>query len=694
MSVAIEQSFVQSATKLGNPLAQRVWRFVDVYMDDNSRPSLSLERLERLRTDGLWSARVSQDVRAIVFRDGPVDYLLYVGHHDDAYEWAKRRQVVHNPRTNAIQIFTAVEEVAGREDPPSPGNGRTGAKDEAKPLFAGHDDEYLLSLGVPEVWLPFLHQLSDVDDLLAVVDDLPGDVAGRLLDLADGQVVAPPAPKELTLATTPVLESSDGMVSPDQTDLERLLGAPLDTWIAFLHPSQRSIVTSRFSGPAKVTGTAGTGKTVVALHRARHLAREGRRVLLTSFVNSLCDNMQRSLSVLCTEDEFDRIEVRTVHQAAGALVGRAGLEPEVLRDEDVRSLIERFSRDRDLPLGQSALFAEWNLIVQAQAVDEWDGYRVADRAGRGTPLTQSQRQAVWGVLGQVRDYLLAGNKTDYQGLCRIAREAVASGAAEPPWDAVIVDEVQDLSAQALRLVGVLGGAGPDGLMVMGDGGQRIYAHRTSLRSAGIEVRGRARVLRINYRTTEEIRRFADRIMSQADDLDEESEDRTGCRSLRPGIEPDALRFSSPDEQYDYVAEHVRGCVERGIAPREIAVFARTNRLLESAGRRLEDAGLPTHRLQPARDAELPDVVQLVTMHSAKGLEFKVAIVVDASSDTLPNRYALNRAGDEQDRAEARERERQLLYVALTRARDELLVTWVGRPSDFLAPTLSAAGVSR
>jgi hypothetical protein len=685
VSVAIEQSFVQSATALGPQLAARVWRFVGQYMNDKSQPGISLERLGKLRTKGLWSARVSQDVRAIVFRDGAVDYLLYVDHHDPAYAWAERRQVVHNPRTNAIQIFTAVEEIEHRGDELPASDG-----DHPEPLFAGHRDDYLLSLGLPDEWLPFIRAVSDIDDLLEAVDNLPDDVAGRLLEVADGHVVAPPAPRELTIATTPLVESTDGTISPEADDLERLLAAPLSTWIAFLHPSQRDIVTADFSGPAKVTGTAGTGKTVVALHRARNLARSGRRVLITSYVNVLCDNIERSLGVLCSAEELARIEVRTVHQVAREMVRLAGAEPRsILGDDDVRDLIERYSQGHEPPLGRSGLLAEWNLVVQAQGVVDWDGYRVANRAGRGTPLSAAQRQAVWGVLGRVRDHMVVGQSTDWQGLCMAARELVSTGAVSPPWDSVIVDEVQDLSAQALRLVAVLGGSGPNGLMVLGDGGQRIYAHRTSLRSAGVEVRGRARVLRLNYRTTEEIRRFADRIISASDDLDEEAEERGGCRSLRPGVAPDALGFSAPDEQYDYVAEHVLGCLEGGAAPREIAVLARTATQLRAADSRLERAGVATHRLQPNRDAALPDAVQLVTMHSAKGLEFKIGVVIDASAATFPNRYAVNQAGDDQDRAEAIERERQLLYVALTRARDEVLVTWVGEPCGFLAPALAA-----
>jgi superfamily I DNA/RNA helicase len=498
-------------------------------------------------------------------------------------------------------------------------------------------------------------------------------------------------PQELTLQVSEVLESTDGTVSPDPDDLDRLLAAPLSTWIAFLHPSQRSIATADFSGPAKVTGSAGTGKTVVALHRARHLARQGRRVLLTSFVTTLCQNLEQGLRVLCDADELSRIDVRTIHQVAGQIAGAGHISPsEVLEDEKIRELIERFSRNETLPLGTSAMLAEWSLIVQAQGIDDWEVYRTVSRAGRGTPLSAADRRQVWTVLERVRAYLQAGDLTDYQGLCARARGLIEAGTVPRPWDTVIIDEVQDLSAQALRLVAALGTGEPNGLMVVGDGGQRIYAHRTSLRAAGVEVRGRSRVLRINYRTTEQIRRFADCIVTSADDLDDDRERRDGCRSVRAGAPPTALCFDTAAEQYDYVAEHVRDCIDQSVAANEIAIFARTNALLDKAGSHLDRAGVDTHLLQPAKgDAPPSGAVQLVTMHRAKGLEFKIGIVVDASADTIPNRYALNRAGDEQDRADAAERERQLLYVSLTRARDEVLLTWVGEPSPFLADALAS-----
>lgn len=683
MAVSIQPTFIEAAQKLGSGGATRAWSFIKRFTENPASPGLSLERVTGAES-GIWSARVSQDLRAIVYQDGPDYLLLWVDHHKPAYAWACRRRIARHPNTNVLQVLVQPEEAA------LPPELVTRRRLRVEGIFASHSDEYLQSLGLPHDWLPVVREVADTDHLFDVIANLPGDVAERLLDVAAGSLVTPPAPVSDEISMAAASDSPDGMISPDLDDLDRLMAAPMAAWIAFLHPSQRRLATTDFRGPAKVTGSAGTGKTVVAIHRARHLARRGHRVLLTSYVTTLCHNLERNLRLLCSDEERERIEVRTVLSVARDLAAQGGRSPSrIVGDDEMRELIERFARDADPPLGRSALLAEWNLVVQAQGIDDWEGYRSANRAGRGTPLSAADRRAVWGVLGRVRTHLSAGRTVDWQGICRLGREALQDGVAIAPWDSVIVDEVQDLSAQALRLVAMLGGDRANGLMVVGDGGQRIFAHRTSLRSIGIDVRGRSRVLRVNYRTTSEIRRFADRLVATSDDLDGTSERRDSCRSIRSGQAPVARGFAAEGAQHDFVRREITARVASGVAPAEIAMIARTGRLLERVQGPLESAGLATHVLVPERDQEPADAVQLLTMHRAKGLEFKVCVIIDVSEANLPNRYAVSRAGDDQDRAEAIERERQLLYVALTRARDEVLVTWVGEPSAFLEEALTA-----
>jgi hypothetical protein len=684
--VAFEPTFVARASQLDAPSARRALDFMVKYLRDPGSPGISLERLDRLKADNLWSGRVSQDLRAIIYREDGLDLLLYVDHHDAAYQWARRRRVQRNARTGAIQVIVAPEEVdlPAPRDPDRP----------AEPVFQAHSDEYLLSLELPETWLPMIRSVTEPEQLLDVVGDLPAEVADRLMDLASGVLVAPPAPVAPALPGTPVSLPRDAIV-PELDDLMRMLDAPLAVWVAFLHPSQRQLASGSFGGPVKVTGSAGTGKTVVALHRARHQARQGKRVLLTSYVSTLCHNLEHNLGILCTDEELSRITVRTVHQEARALVGAAG-EPiaAILGGNEVRALFERHLRGEPCALDPGGLQAEWDAIIEANGIDSWEGYRSVSRAGRGRALSVTDRRVVWSVVERVKRHLASRRLTDWQGLCRRARELLELGRASAPYDAVVVDEVQDLSPQALRLVASLAGDGPDRLMVVGDGGQRIFSHRSSLLALGIDVRGRSRILRINYRTTEQIRRFADLVLASADDMEGGRESRNGCRSIRSGTVPEAAGFDAPGEQYEHVCSQIAGRIANGLAADEIAVFARTKRYLEAVAKHLHRAGIETHLLEPEKGGgPVPGAVNLVTMHRAKGLEFKLGVVVDASKGVLPLPFALHQTSDPQDREEIAEMERQLLYVSLTRARDHVLVTWVGEPSELLMEALTAPPLS-
>jgi superfamily I DNA/RNA helicase len=284
-------------------------------------------------------------------------------------------------------------------------------------------------------------------------------------------------------------------------------------------------------------------------------------------------------------------------------------------------------------------------------------------------------------MAYVQDALARKSSMTYPDLCRHARELLLAGQVPNPYDAVIVDESQDLGPQELLLLAALGGAGQDGLTLVGDGGQRIYGKRTSLKSLGIDVRGRSYVLRLNYRTTEQIRRFAERLIRQeADDLEGGHDDRRGVRNLLGGPQPLLRGFPTADAEHAFVVDEITGHIEAGRQPEDIAIFARKRDLLEPLKGRLHAAGL---RYRLLTDRATASGVNLGTMHGAKGLEFKVVFVIDVSDDQMPQPKAYKGLTDPQARDEALRGEMQLLYVSVTRARDEAYLTWVGEKSRFL-----------
>ncbi len=634
-------------------------RALDFCQEFQKNPRQPGHSLERLHNSGHWSARISGDLRAIL---GKVDNLwlfLHAGHHDEAYRWADKRKLAPHPTTGVLQLVQVVETVEHR----------TVVKN-VPGLFREHQDDYLVSLGVPPEWLPVLRQVTNDDQLLEVAGGLPEDVVERLFSLADGKLVTPP----------PVVSVGKMLDHPDfrarfyvvegEDDMRRLLSAPLEKWLAFLHPSQRKLATGTFNGPVKVTGSAGTGKTVVAMHRARHLASQGKSVLLTTFVNTLVDNLKHSLGLLCSPEELERITVSTVHAQAQALVKGVRGVPE----DEIAKRIEQHLAHAAGAFDSRFILAEWSKVVSPAGVRTWEDYRAARRVGRGRALSVKERATVWRVLEKVIESLEQDNLDDFSGICRRAAESLT----EPLFDAVVVDEVQDLKAQELKLLAVLGRE----LMLVGDAGQRIYPGGASLSALGIKTQGRSYTLRINYRTTEQIRRFADRVLGgSVEDLDGELEDRNGTRSLLKGPEPEIRPCVTPADQQQFVLEKLRGLKAEGLSWDDMALFLRTNTLVDHWSTVLTEAGIPVSVLgKKARSG-----VRIGTMHRAKGLEFKTVLVPDVSDRYLPSPSLMQRA-DPAERDELLGQERRLLYVSLTRARDEVIVTYVGTPSPFLEAT--------
>ena len=684
IAVSIAKTFSASTKKLSTADRGRVLDFLTKFMDDPSSPGLNFESIQGAKDGHMKSARITQDLRTILHQSNGMLTLLYAGHHEDAYRWAERRRMENHPVTGTLQIVETAEAAQNEVNVADLTSNSTRT-------FAGYDDDYLLSLGVPTDWLTIIRQIQNDDQLLAVCQKLPEEVAERLVTLSTGELVTPPPPVP---ATAPVEQSPDNLrrfwVVQDAADLASVLDRPIEDWVRFLHPSQRLLVTQEFNGPAKVSGAAGTGKTVVGMHRARRLASQGKRVLLTSFVTTLCRNIERNIHILCagTQNAFDgstesRITVSTVHKQALALAKATHPKLRPLESDKIEALVNRHHSHGGYLFDSGFLVTEWNAVVEPQGITTWEEYRDAVRTGRGKPLTIKQRKECWKVFARIWADLMAAHAYPWSAICRIAREAVESGTVESSFDAVIVDEVQDLQPQELRFLKALSAQNPGDFMLLGDAGQRIYPGGFSLKKLGIDVRGRSHILRINYRTTEQIRRFADGLLATtSNDFDDGAEDRRS-QSLLNGPRPTIREFPNEAEQAKFVLDQVRLLLDQGITSREIAVFARSGSRLQSIRDILTDAKMEIAPLNDEEDLSEVRGINLGTMHRAKGLEFKVVFVIDCNQGVVPHAFTLSKMRDQGDYDAAYERERQLLYVAITRARDEVFVTSVGKPSEFL-----------
>jgi len=677
MNFIIASTFVDSLARLATPAQTLVKQAAFELQLAPAHPSFQLHRLDRAIDQNFWSARVNLDLRIILYRDADDLVLCYAAPHEEAYRWGRKRRFEVDPRTRAAQVVEIqerVEEVVKyvpRE----------------KPLLFGHyDHDYLLALGVPEEWLDAVRHASE-DELDELLARLPQEAAERLLKLACGE----PVPRPVTVAETPFAHPDAQRrfrVIDNQQELRQALDSPWERWIVFLHPAQRGVVERRYSGPARVSGAAGTGKSVVALHRAATLARSAPqgRVLLTTFSKTLAARLSQNADVLLGSNAPERARIDIVHLhklARDTWVNTLKRKFAFIKSQRFNELLEAaITKAATAEFSPAFLKAEWEAIVNFWGIGDETAYLGASRKGRGTRLTARQRQVVWKVFAELLAVLEEKHYMTWERLCfRLAAEL----AGRPPlYQHVIADEAQDFGPAEFRLLRALVAPGDNDLFLCGDAGQRIYQPRFSWKAAGIEVRGRATRLTVNYRTTEQIRRFADTLLPAA--LDEDGDGKPEPRasiSLLKGPPPEVSGYATVNEEIAGVAQRLRELTTSGFAPRDLAIFCRgETRLKERAEPALQQCGLTGYYLSddtPPTDAQ----VALGSMHRAKGLEFKVVIVMGCDEDMLPRVSVLSELVDEADRAVFIEQERQLLYVACTRARERLLVTYSGNPSRFL-----------
>lgn len=649
-----------------------------------AHPSLQFHRIERSKDTRFWSVRASSDLRLIVHKTEDSLLLCYVDHHDQAYDWASRRKLETHPTTGAAQLVEIREMVREIEMPIYvPGT--------SKPrLFEQYSEETLLYYGVPPEWIADVRAAGE-DTLLELIDHLPAEAAEALWDIALGH--KPALPEKSAPGASPFAHIDAQRrfrVMHSEAELEQALEAPWEKWAVFLHPTQRQLVERSYNGPARVSGTAGTGKTVVALHRAVHLARkhDHTRVLLATFSKTLANALigKRNILVRSEPHLADRIEVYDLNTLAKRLyrLNFGGQKPKMAPPSEVKQLLaEAAAAIEGHKFTLPFLWTEWEEVVDARQVDTWEDYRDVPRLGRKIRLPDAQRQLLWQIFERVQTQIkVHGWMTQSEIYAQLTLKFERD--SQTPYQFVVVDEAQDVSIPQLRFLAALAGQLPDGLFFAGDLGQRIFQQPFSWKSLGVDVRGRSFTLRINYRTSHQIREQADRLLGpDISDVDGNMETRRNAVSVFHGPPPEIQCFENPQAETAAVATWLQQRIAEKLPPEEIGVFVRSDQELASAKSAVEAAGLP-YKILSEDVAAAIGFVSISTMHLAKGLEFKAVVVMACNHDVIPSEERLAQAGDESDLKEIYDTERHLLYVACTRARDYLLVTASGAPSEFLA----------
>jgi hypothetical protein len=682
MEFRIADTFTSSLARL-NGAEQKAVKTTAFDLQLNlSSPGLRLHRLERPRDPNFWSVRVNEDVRLIVHRTPTSVLLCYVGHHDTAYAWAERRRIERHPTTGAAQLVELPERVERVPLPPI----ATTASAPKPLLFAGIADDMLLGYGIPTEWLDEVRGANE-DTLFDIAERLPQEAAEALLNLATGTTPAMPerAPIEADPFAHPDAQRRFRVLT-NVEELERALDYPWDKWAVFLHPAQRRLVDRDYNGPARISGSAGTGKTIVALHRAVGLARRHPQahVLLTTFSKALANALRIRLRTLTgNEPEIAaRIAVHPVtgigHDLCATAFGEPNIAPPALIETLLRQAAAEVEGHRFSP---RFLIGEWREVVDAWQLASWEAYRDVARLGRKTRIGGKQREILWSIFERVRTGLAERKAVSWPDL--FGRVTAQMAANKSPFDFVVVDEAQDVGVAELRFLAALAANRPDGLFFAGDLGQRIFQQPFSWRSLGVDVRGRSYALRINYRTSHQIRAQADRLLpSTMADVDGNAEDRRGTLSVFNGPSPTIETFDDPEQEVDAVAEWTAARIGEGVEPHEIGVFVRSPRELRRARNAVKGAGVQAIELTD-RVEVTPGKVSIGMMHLAKGLEFRAVAVMACDDEVIPLQERIENVADEADLEDVYNTERHLLYVACTRARDHLLVSGVSPTSEFL-----------
>lgn len=691
--VAISADFLTAFAALPRQIQGKVTEFINKFRNNPTSPGINYEKLNACKDKKICSVRIDDTYRGIVVRqpETGVYLLLWIDHHDEAYAWARNKKCDVNPRTGAIQIYDLTVE---KQVIPAP---------ERPMLFSKLRDSDLLDLGLPKEMISFARTIpdpqyfyekkscfpADTFELLSwIVEGIPLDEVKSLLkEESDG--------KNVTDNLADALDSPESMKSfvvvEGEEELRRIMAEPLEKWRVFLHPTQRKIVEKNYSGAARVLGGAGTGKTVVAMHRAKQLAsqlKDKERILFTTYTANLASDIRDNLRKICSVEEIRKIDVINLDAWVVQFLRENGYPAEIVYDDKLARIWEDAVAANDFSgeFPVSFFEDEYNRIVIAQEAFTLEKYVKASRTGRGTRIDRRKRMQIWKVFEAYQNMLKEQKIRDINTAMYECRLLISRSTSEPRFKHIIVDEGQDLSINAYRLLRTIAGEDHENdIFIVGDAHQRIYKNKAALSKCGINVRGRSSILRINYRTTEEIRKVAFALLNgiSFDDLDDSFDTGDRCQSLMHGKAPQVQCFNNANEEFDAVLAEIKRLIANGVSAKNICVVARTHKLLDDYIALFTSNGLRCYEIKgnKADDRGL-DGIRVATMHRVKGLEFQYVFVVAVNKRIIPLASAIDHT-DAVSEQETTTAEKCLLYVALTRAQKGAYISGYGNMSEFL-----------
>ncbi|MBF0233004.1 MAG: ATP-dependent helicase [Desulfamplus sp.] len=684
----LHKNVLKYFNKLPANVQKKVAEFIDIFQKDPTDSSLHLHPMKGTMADHkVRGANLPSGYRAIIIAPdkGNTFLLVHIDSHDKAYDWAKNKRFEVHPKTGVFQLFdvTEMESLAKTETTP-PSN--RSAIDQNSYFLSNLSDEDLFMAGVPKPLIPAVLAIDSDDAFDALIDYLPNDCKDVLTGIASGMSVDEALNEMLGLSR----EKEEDNVKPEETGdfsnidnspsfdlvlvdgeehLKDILEASLDEWRIFLHPYQKKLVHWQTKGPMNINGAAGTGKTVVMLHRAVHLANQlqdlNDKVLITTFTTNLSITLSDYIERM-DKEAAKKIEVTNLHALARTICLHSGWKGKVGAKSDYDAIWKeiRLSLTGEIPVQMEEIIDEYWLVVDVNGIYCEDGYLSAVRTGRPR-FSRKQKKSIWPVLKKFQTEMKRRNILTFEGIVHQARLAVEQGNFRN-YRHVLVDEVQDFSLEALRLIKAIAPVHKgftDPLCTVGDGHQRIYRNKIPMSRAGIEIRGRSRRLKINYRTSEQIRRYSHGVLQgmEIDDLNGGSVSITGDRSVFKGPDPFIEKCKNINDECEIIISWVQILInEQGLKDHEICITPYKEKIVTS----LAEAGFKIFRLKPREidpGANEPGI-RMGTMQRIKGLEFRAICLACGDIDDPMNNI---------DQASALQKCER--YVAISRAREYLLV---------------------
>lgn len=704
IEIAITKSYLTALLKMPKNIQKKASELIDKFKSQPEAASINYESIITMKDEKVRTIRVDQKYRAIILQpsEGNVYLFVYIDHHDEAMNWAKNKVFNINEYTSAIQLVD-LDIIKGPTE--SEAVSYEWLSMDEKSIADKYTKEELLSMGIPEIVIPVLSMIKTNEDLIEYVKDyvsadifdilefcLEGIPVDEILDcLLVVPSVTKPTMKE---AINKEINKSYIKVVSDEESIRDILDNPIDYWRIFIHPRQLQYAIGNkghYNGSFQIKGSAGTGKTVVAMHRAKYLATtvytaETDKILFTTFSKKLTKSVEYNLKNMCTMESLKRIEVTNIHEWISKYLKDHQIKFQIIDDQTRRGFINNAIHKLQLEDNFTAddIITEIDVVMSFYQVSDLSTYLKVSRNGTYKKLGRLQRTQVWDIVSEYFEMLNEAEKTEWWLLIKTVIYMI-NHKKDRSYTAIIVDESQDFGMPEYRLLRSLIEEKEDDLFIVGDIRQRIYDNRANFSKCNINIKGnRTRKLNINYRNTYEIGSFAQNIIDgisfkEFDDVEFEN---IKASYVIKGAEPIIKNFTNKNIESDFVCNEIKEIVSLGVSYNEIAVIARTNKYLESIGERLRNEGIAFASFEEVNPITR-DSIYVGTMHGIKGFEFKVVFLIGINDKLLPLKNHLNHLKYENAIEAFVKQERSLLYVSLTRARDLVYVlssdtkcTWV------------------